>query len=455
MAADQVPADARLVEAVRARDEDAVWAALGAGADPDVRGGDGLPVLCAAVAGFDHAVANALVTMGADPDLPLPDGTTPLLRAVDLGSYAVLGAVLGEDPALRLGPAERERLLGLARSWYATGARAELRRRTGAEGPGESLLIEEEFCQVEQVSLGGFTVRAGHGAVLTTLEWTFRIATPVDELVARAVRQPDDRHVDGAACQYVLAQRPDRATWEAVMAYRRHPDPRHRRFTASFLTTNRMVPPALVPSFEEEKEDELLAVWAAEETDGEVLAEVLQALLMRDHPGTEGLALRHADHPDREVRTVATHCLGAGGQPFSAEVTACLLRLARDEWPPVRAGVARRLENRPLTEEFRAVLLALAGDEDARVRLSAGCALAESDASDDRTGEVADALAALSDEEDQRARVVGAYGLVVRGDRRAAEAVDRVGALPWHEYRYDHRAEAIWAWRTGGNAEGT
>ncbi|MFJ7244736.1 hypothetical protein ACIQWA_08810 [Kitasatospora sp. NPDC098652] len=216
---------------MRARDAEAVRAVLGAGADPDARGGDGLPALCAAVAGFDHAVAH------------------------------------------------------------------------GAHRPGRA------------------------GAVLTVLEWSFRIVTPVDELVARAVRQPDDLHADGAECRYVLAQRPGRPTWEAVTAHRRHPDPRHRRFVASFLATNRTVRSAPFPSFEDE-EAELLAAWTTEETDGEQLAEVLQALLMRDHPGgMEGLTLRHADHPAREVRTLVTHCLGVGGQPFPAEVTACLLRL--------------------------------------------------------------------------------------------------------------------------------
>ncbi|MFE4972411.1 hypothetical protein ACFRAR_09845 [Kitasatospora sp. NPDC056651] len=74
-------ADERLVAAVRARDADEVWAALGAGADPDAVGPEGLPLLWTAVAGFDHEVAGILVRWGADPDRPRPDGTTPLLRA--------------------------------------------------------------------------------------------------------------------------------------------------------------------------------------------------------------------------------------------------------------------------------------------------------------------------------------------------------------------------------------
>ncbi|MEU2409511.1 ankyrin repeat domain-containing protein, partial [Streptomyces rubiginosohelvolus] len=83
-----------LVAAVVRGDAEKVTALLAAGEDPDTRTGDGLPVLCLAVATYDDAVAGALVEGGADPDHGLPDGTTPLVRAVDGGSPAMVTAVL-------------------------------------------------------------------------------------------------------------------------------------------------------------------------------------------------------------------------------------------------------------------------------------------------------------------------------------------------------------------------
>jgi hypothetical protein len=208
----------RLVDAVRAKDADTVRELLAAGADPDTVGPDGLPVLCAAVAAYDAPVAEALVEAGADPDRALPDGTTPLERAVVGGSPAVFAAVLGTEPRLRLPEDARERLLALARRWYETGAAEELRRLTGARGPAETArVLDDDHDWVREVTLGGRTVRAGHGSVLSSLEWAFRILPPVDELIARAVREQDDAHVDRWAVRSVLARgaasRPGRRWW--------------------------------------------------------------------------------------------------------------------------------------------------------------------------------------------------------------------------------------------------
>lgn len=151
----------RLVAAVTARDPEAVRAALDDGADPDTPGPDGLPPLCTALAGFDHESARALTEGGADPDRELPDGTTPLLRAVDLGSPVLVGAVRGKDPRLRIPEGARRRMLDLARHWHETGEAEELRRRTGAAGAAVRRLVQDdEYTEVEEVSLGGLTVRA-------------------------------------------------------------------------------------------------------------------------------------------------------------------------------------------------------------------------------------------------------------------------------------------------------
>lgn len=113
--------------AVTARDAGAVTALLEASADPESAGTDGLPVPRIAVAGFDHETAEALTDGGADPDRELPDGTTQLLRTADLGSYAVVSAVLGNDQQMRIPEPARRRLLDLARHWFETGEE-ELRR---------------------------------------------------------------------------------------------------------------------------------------------------------------------------------------------------------------------------------------------------------------------------------------------------------------------------------------
>ncbi|TQK86586.1 hypothetical protein FB563_6733 [Streptomyces puniciscabiei] len=68
-------------------------------------------------------------------------------------------------------------------------------------------MLDDEYSQVDEVSLAGLVVRDGHGAVLTALEWAFRILTPVGELVARGVRVPDEDDVDWSTVVWVLAQR--------------------------------------------------------------------------------------------------------------------------------------------------------------------------------------------------------------------------------------------------------
>ncbi|MEU1329705.1 ankyrin repeat domain-containing protein [Streptomyces sp. NPDC005865] len=274
----------RLVAAVRAGEVEAVRRLLESGTDPDTRTADGLPVLCLTVAGHDPAVAEALVEAGADPDRPLPDGTTPLWRAVDGGSPAVVAAVLGKEPRLRLPAPARERLVALARRRYEEGVAAELRRRTGAAGPAVTeRVMDDAYDWVEQVTLGGLTLRSGHGAILTSLEWAFRILTPVDELVDRAVRAPDEDHVDWSAVCWILAERPSDETRSAVVSHRHHPDPVHRRFVADYLQRKSFV--VTGSPRHAEQDAELLTAWAAEETYGALLAKVLEALTEYGHPG--------------------------------------------------------------------------------------------------------------------------------------------------------------------------
>ncbi|MFD5510811.1 hypothetical protein ACFWIB_23990 [Streptomyces sp. NPDC127051] len=423
----------RLAVAVRAGDAEAVRTLLEAGADPGRA-----ELLCTAVDAFAYEVAGALVAGGADPDRELPDGTTPLLRAVEGGSPATVRALRGEVP--RLSAAQRERLLTAARHWYGAGAEEELRRRTGATGPAEWSSAEEEWCDVGQVSLGGVTVRAGHGAVLTELERAFRILTPVEELVARAVRHPDVCHVDWSASCLWLVQRRDRQTWSAVVAFRRHPSPDHRRFVVDYLRSrDRDLSISLGVNPYREEEAGLFKAWALVETDGGVLAAVLDAV--SDDGYDEPLGLRCAGHPDPRVRREVPYLFDA---PLTPEATAALFALARDPDPEVRGHAGGRLgRERDAGPEVRVVVLGLVRDPDPGVRATAAAVLA---AGDDRTPEATEALVALLAEEDQELRLEGAYGLALREDPRTREAYERVGPLG-PEYEHDHRMDGPWRWR--------
>jgi len=436
--------DGRLVSAVRAGDAGAVRALLEEGAHPDASGADGLPVLCAAVAAYDAVVAEALVEGGADPDRAPPDGTSPLLRAVGLGSPAMVSAVLGDEPLRRLPPAARERLLTTARNWYETGAAEELRRRTGASGPAETCLVQDdESHHVEQVSLGGLTVRAGHGAILTSLEWAFRILAPVEELVARAVRRPDEDHVDWSASRFTLTLRRSKETWSAVVAFRHHPSPGHRLFVLSYLRMRMLFESSGRHSYAK-AEGQLLADWAVEETDSEVLAQVLHTYNTYEHPGQEAVGLRYASHPDPRVRREVPDCFTTNDASLTSAATAALLILARDPDPAVRRAVCEVIAPAlDLTPEPRLALLALVRDPDPAVRGSAAATLSRSR---DRTPAVTDAFLALLDEEDQLLRLEGAYGLARRDDPRTEEAYERVGPLG-PGFEHDHRADGLWRWR--------
>ncbi|MFE9478322.1 ankyrin repeat domain-containing protein [Streptomyces spororaveus] len=439
-----------LCAAVAAHEEEIAEALLGAGADPDAVDADGAPVLCTAVAAFAPKAAAALVRAGADPDRVLPDGTTPLLRAVESGSPATVTALLWaqdlQAPELRLARPARERLLATARHWYETGAEAELRRRTGATAPARTLTVEDEWCEVEQVTLGGLSVRAGHGAVLTTLESAFGVPAPLTELVARAVRHPDPGHVDWAASRAGLGARLGEGARELVTSLRHQPSADHRRFAADWLASRQFsLDSTAYPHHEDDRD--LLAAWADAETDAVVLAEVLWALTehAEAHPRLEAIGLRYADHPDPRVRRKVPDCLALHDRPLTARAADALGALTRDPDDEVRFNAACVLlagdhEDR---DGPRAVVRDLVRDPHSPLRGGAAEVLAESD---DRTADATDVLLALLDTGDRILRLIGAYGLARRDDPRTPQAYERVEELG-PIYRPDHRANALADWR--------
>ncbi|MFE2407452.1 HEAT repeat domain-containing protein [Kitasatospora sp. NPDC059408] len=439
----------RLVAAVLAEDAEEVWSCVRAGAEPDAPGPDGLPLLCAAVAGHDSESARWLVDYGADPDRVLPDGTTPLLRAVDSGSPAMVGTLTGKDPAIRIAPAEQERLLGLARNWCTVGAVETLRRRTGARGPAVRRTVTEQFVDLDEVSLGGLTVREGHSGVLTGLERALGILTPAAELVARAVAYPAELHANWSAASFTLGRRRSPRAWSELAALRHHPDPVHRRFLADVLGSRETSlvfgeRPDVTP------DADFLVAWALDEPDGDVLGRILEVLAEKDHPDVRSVGLRYVAHPHPGVRYEVVSCLLPWEGPLGEAATAALVALSRDPVVTVRAGVAWKLDShgRELAPAFRDVLLALLQDTDDVVRHRAAASLA---GSEDCAPAVMDALLALLDEEDRDLRLEAAYGLAVRDHPRTEEAYERVGPGPYVEH--DHRPDALWRYRMRNRSE--
>lgn len=437
--------DGRLVSAVRAGDAEAVRALLEGGVDPNTVDSDGLPVLCSAVAAYDAPVAEALVQGGADPDWTLPDGSTPLWRAIESGSPTVFSAVLGDEPRLRLPEPVREQLLALARSWCETGAAEQLRRRTGALGPVVTAPVQDgEYVgeSVDQVSLGGLVTRSGHSAILTSLEWAFRILTPVSELIARAAEQPHEDQVTWWEVCSTLCQRRSFETWSAVVAHRHHPDPAHRRVVARYLWMRGVTD---CGSSYATKESEMLAAWATEETDSTVLANVLNAFTEYEHPDQTAIGLHYAGHLDPRVRREVPAALSGNDAPLSPAARAALLALTRDPDATVRINACRAGKgDDDLLPQITQALLLLAEDPDADLR---GAAAVELAASPDHSPAVADTLWTLLDEDNQVIRLEAAHGLALRDDPRTAGAIERVGPFDDGRFEHDHRANALWAWQ--------
>ncbi|MFD6888498.1 HEAT repeat domain-containing protein [Streptomyces sp. NPDC059957] len=415
---------------------------------------DAVVALCAAVAAYDHGAAEALVEAGADPDRVLPDGTTPLLRAVESGSPAVVGALLWSrdlaEPGERLPEEERARLLDAARRWYGVGAEAQLRRLTGVAEPAETSTVEEEWCRVEQIALGGLVVRAGHGAVLSTLEQVFGVPVPLEELVDRAVRHTDSSHVDWSEAKFRLEARLAEGSREVVTALRHHRSPVRRRFAADWLLTLQWRLRADAYPYDEE-DREVLAAWADGEADPEVLAVVLWALTEHDvgHPRLGSIGLRYAVHPDPGVRLRAVDCLGWSDGPCPPAEREALRLLVGDPDDEVRFSVALRfLAGEEDVDAMRGVVRDLVRDPLSPMRQAAADSMAESA---DRTADATELLLSLLDVDDWLTRMIGAYGLALRDHPDTPQAyarVEEIGPL----FSPDHRANALWDWKQRNEA---
>ncbi|MER5886763.1 HEAT repeat domain-containing protein [Streptomyces sp. NPDC001941] len=302
----------------------------------------------AAIGAWDIGAVEALVAAGADARMPLPDGGTPLEFAVEQGSPALFDAARGQWPAASLTQADRARLLTLARQWYETGVQEMLRHRSAAAlGQAKITPVADgEWDWVEEVALGGHRVRAGHGALLTTLEWESRMLTPVGELIDRAVRHTraswdeDLDHVDRAASLWVLASRYSWETWTAVTDHRRHPDPQRRRFAAQFLRLALHHEGSRRNSYAKDTA-RVLDEWAGSEQEPTVLEALLRTCADADlaDERVEEILLACATHPDARVRRAVPLAVREVTEPMAQ----ALLALARDPDAQVRARAANEL----------------------------------------------------------------------------------------------------------------
>ncbi|MET8539828.1 HEAT repeat domain-containing protein [Kitasatospora sp. NPDC004799] len=375
-----------LIAAVRSADTSAVEALLEAGADPDTVDEHGTPALVLAVEGFDLPMTETLLQHSARPDGVDAEGRTPLLRAIELGAYDLTDRLIGSGAHLWIKDVDGRDALALARHWHGTDVVAELCRRSGLPGPVERRAVESESgggC--EQLSLGGLTVRTGHAAILTRLEKSYGIATPFDELLARALAEPDTDHDVWYEATATLAMRTAPAVRDTAAALRKRADPLERYFGAEVLR--------LMHLFDESEDElvdgplvELFLPWVASEPDPRVARALAAALADAQDPRREEPLVALTRHPDGEVRRTALAGLHHVIERGDHAARSAAVERTEDEEAVVRVQACRALAAAPVHDRGAADVLAarLADpDEDVRVEAAARLALRDDPRGDD------------------------------------------------------------------------
>ncbi|MFD0853194.1 hypothetical protein ACFQ07_13215, partial [Actinomadura adrarensis] len=204
-------------------------------------------------------------------------GRTALLRAIDLGAYDIAEALISEGATSHLKDSAGRAALALARHWHETGTAAELRRRTGLNGPITRRTVHLECGTCVELSLGDLTVRDGHTAILTALEPKYGINPPFEELLSRAMTEPDIDHIVWWETAYTLQKRRDPAVWQAAAALRDRQDPLERYFGAELLRLIHLFDESDNAPFDGQLVD-LFLPWVARETDPRVTAVLARGL---------------------------------------------------------------------------------------------------------------------------------------------------------------------------------
>ncbi|MFF9049394.1 HEAT repeat domain-containing protein [Streptomyces parvulus] len=364
----------------------------------------------AAVHAFHGDIAELLLMAGADASQCAPDELLSLREAVESGSPALVDALLDSSIRGRYPASELMEMRSLARRWHEAGAEAELRLRTGSPcDPVRTMVQDDEYYTVGELTLGGVTVRDGHGAILTGLEEVLGVRASCEELITRALDR-DQNHTAWGRSAIVLSHRREQETWAAAETLRADADPSRRLFAAELMR--------LFELFADSHDEEfrVLAVaaltdWSAEEMDSTVLAAVLNGLYSNAGPRAEAALLAHVGHHDVEVRQA------------------------------VAAGLGTYLDSTHLSDEAREALLTLMSDPDTDVRIVACCSAGEA-----RDPALTDAMAALLDEPERRVQLVAVYGLALHNDERCVEGADRLGQ-PRPGFRSEEMACLDVAWR--------
>ncbi|MFE5867066.1 HEAT repeat domain-containing protein [Streptomyces roseifaciens] len=404
-----------LMAAVRSGDAKAVAAALAAGADPDAADEHGTPALCLAVDAFDLPVIEELMLSDRPVEVNCiaADGRTPVLCAIDRGACEITSVLISRGADLLLTDAEGRDALELARHWHVTGAEAELRRRTGTSEPVARRAAVDGWGSVcEELSLGGLTVRNGHTAILTELEPGYGIAPTFQELMGRALAEPDVDQPVWSATTMTLQGRHTPAVWAEAAALRDRPNPLERYCGAEVIRLVNLFDESEDCPFDKPLVD-LFLPWAAREEDPRVMRALTAGLSEAMDPRAERPLPALTRHHDREVRRWALsglHRLVAQGDP---ETLATVMACTRDADARVREGACRAL----------------------------GTAPKDSSAS-------SDALAACLNDEDESVRVAAAIPLFLRDDPRGDQVLRDLGPVDrdspyfadFHAVWYHHRA---------------
>ncbi|MEV8099672.1 ankyrin repeat domain-containing protein [Kitasatospora sp. NPDC085879] len=379
-----------LIAAVRSGDARVVDALLRAGADPDIADEHGAPVLCLAVEAFDLPTVETLLKGCARPDRADGLGRTPLLRAIELGSYDITNLLISRGAHMWITDTEGRNALALAQYWHETDLVAELCRRSGRQGPVARRAVSSDSGNCEQLSLGSLTIRTGHAAILTNLERSYGIATSFDELLSRALAEPDIDHAIWWETTATLVERRGAATWDAAAALRDRPDALGRYFGAEVLRLTNLFDESDDAPFDGPLVD-LFLPWVASEPDPRVTRPLTAGLAdaqdpRRDEPLTE--LTRHIDSKVRRTALSGLHRpIGSGDH----KALSAAVERTKDKDSMVRVQACRALASAPAHHQGAADSLATClTDPDEDVRVEAAVRLALRD--DPRGDEILDSL---------------------------------------------------------------
>ncbi|MGW0559091.1 HEAT repeat domain-containing protein [Streptomyces sp. NPDC003016] len=292
----------------------------------------------------------ALLEYGADPDLPASGTEPPLVLAARRGSTETVRALRRHGASARREALEEERRwlgadveqelrTGLLETFADGGAEPETVTSRIEEGGGVTVVVE---LLRDGTPVAGTAQQTGHAAIATLLEERLGIRTPFAELAERALSGGDPGRDEWMESVAVLWRRGDEETFLAASEWCASGDLLRQTFAADVLAQLR---------FEQGGKPfaaralPLLREPAREAQGPELLQAAVLALGHHGDPAALPEILRHAGHPETEVRhRVALSLLGlvpAGHQ----EGVAALIALSRDpddevrDWATLRSPV--------------------------------------------------------------------------------------------------------------------